>query len=229
MSILLKQPPGGDGASSEWVEALAAWSSFGAALGTIGAAVAAVFAGIFARRAYIAQGEQLKIAQWHEESRQAEKVAAWLEMSDSESLAAFVHNASELPVYRMTVRFIAAPDINQGFGRPVCPPNGQPMELVDASAAINVIADDHPGVRYSWHINPEANTKLNSFEKDGPYGDVLREVADIGPVGLSVSFTDTSGQRWHRDIHGSLCKVDSNFDFIDFIVGPLPGPDPSTL
>lgn len=153
------------------------------------AAVAAIGAGIIAYRVYWISAEDRR-------SAQAARVAAWYGLWQHEAVlkmmpntflknrppepawGAFLRNASDLPVYDVTVKFhypdsggsAETPNVHT-IHKSVLPPSDAPIHMKIDEIALRLYSDD---------------PRMDRYHR------------------VEIEFTDTQGARWHRDVKGRL-------------------------
>jgi len=69
---------------------------------------------------------------------------------------------------------------------------------------------------FKRHYETEVTLKALE-EKDGEQR--WKEIGRAGPTGLTITFTDVNGNRWHRGRGGGLSAVDADFNIIQEGVG----------
>lgn len=170
----------------------------------IATALAVVFAWCAARtatRLYAVEAQRDRLAEGERHARdeqqrraQAAQVAVWMETAaDAAGLFQVCYNnTSQLPIFDAIVK-LKAHGLNGGVIYPVLPPSNGPSMLPGATDRLN----DHLISQPVAHLEA---LKAWAVSRD--------------QVGVEIVFTDTSGQRWHRDVRGHLTAVDSSFEQI---------------
>lgn len=180
------------------------------ALSTFLALVAACFAAVFAYhqvKAAQAQVEALKAEardRAQEKRRElASQVAAWLAKDASDNFVVLILNASKQPVYDAVLSFIAPNNENDMISG-TFPPMETPTVHVGMSEFINGQREDVKSIDLSWNL-PHQNGTIKTLEtqEDGTSKWVEGQWR-AGPIGVGITFTDTSGVRWERTIDGRL-------------------------
>ena len=157
------------------------------------ATIAATVAGTIAYRVYRIEARRDQISDEERRGAQASKIAAWygyrtesvIDTSRVQAInvekpiwGAYLRNASDLPVYDLTVRFYF-PGTSESAGegdiytvnKGVLPPSSTPI-LVEYDVTARRIYSSDP--------------KTDAFHR------------------VEIEFTDTQGIRWHRDVKGRL-------------------------
>lgn len=152
-----------------------------------------------------------------QERSHAAGVAVWLEWDPQRaSFRAMVINTTRLPIYEVTIAFINPNESDPFFVRqPVLEPRTDSWELSGISHVVTRAAAKDPAIQASWFLRSEQGRQLRIMGNSPEDAEEVRSTATLGPVGLTISFTDAENRRWHRNISGMLASVDSNFQVID--------------
>lgn len=174
-----------DPTKADW---LSAWSEFAAALFTLGAVVAAVAAGVIAHRVYKIESKREGLLELDRLQAQASQIAAWFEVGEVQlgpgsvsKWGARINNASQLPVYRMTIKFLHIDDAE----------NAQPR----AEVAIPLIAPGSVFVPTPHELRKDEGTSE---------GGMAIYLEPKNGFKVSIRFTDANGRLWKRGSDGSL-------------------------
>jgi len=205
-----------------------------AGLGTIGALL---FAGIAAKAALAtnrSQADALKLqqsalaeqirqyredqlaAQEEQKSSLARQVAVWIELH-SMSPVAFYQNLSGQPIFKVAVGYYGPNNDNQ-VASITLPPTVRPITLDTVTQLIRLSIQTLPYLIESFKRHYETEVTLKALEEEDGKRQ-WKEIGRAGPTGLTITFTDVNGNRWHRGRGGGLSTVDANFNIIEGGVG----------
>lgn len=138
---------------------------------------------------------------------QASRVAAWLELGEDDLFHVYVLNRSDLPIYKTVLTFVS-PNNHNAFPLQVIPPSSVAWEPGRVSALVNEADRMHaPHLRLSYMFSMEGEGRLS---QPG-----VPDAGPIGPVGVTLSFTDSQARRWHRNRQGDLTRVEQDFEMVE--------------
>jgi hypothetical protein len=170
-------------------------ASWIAAIATFGALIAAVAAGLQAKKLYAIESGRDKEAADGRARLQASRINAWaclrLQQGDVQAFGVIVANSSDEPVYN--VKVVVDGFTNKNMSTLTCVPPGQYFvenRLIDKGDR-----------RLDWdYAKPTSE-----------FRDPLRPFsASESKKVLSTSFTDSAGQSWKRDLAGGLSRAKAN-------------------
>ncbi len=199
-----------------------AWVSGAATvLALVAAAVAAVVANkiyrIESRRDQAVANER-RAQQTKETRAQASQVVIWLEETHPGPFRVMYANASGLPIFDISVRLRAA-QLDGGTIYRVLPPIKTHMELQNASQRIDshVLSDQiiAQNTMMSWATGMSEGP-IKSVTVGGGEAETIGEMSYVG---VDMTFTDTSGNRWRRSGRGPLEQVGTDTDPTHSFVG----------
>jgi hypothetical protein len=179
------------------------------------ALVAAVWAAIAASGQLRELKKDSKDRARQDEQSQASLVAVWLDRLQSGEFTAMCVNASRLPVYELTIGFVN-PKLSepQLIRQPIMPPLADHGYLSDISDIVNSAAANDPGIAASWMLRTEAPVPLETLVTQADGSERWEATSRIGPIGITISFTDAENRRWHRDVFGRLSRVSDDFQIV---------------
>jgi len=170
-------------------DSIASWI---AAVATFGALIAAIAAGLQAKKLYNIESGRDKEAADSRARLQASKINAWaglrLQRGDLQAFGVIVANSSDEPVYN--VKVVVDGFTTMSMSTLTCVPPGQ--YFVENRSIVK------GEKRFQWdYAKPTSE-----------YGDPLRPFSASGSKKvLSMAFTDSAGQSWKRDSAGGLSRV----------------------
>lgn len=195
------------GTVPEWISAVVTF------LALIAAGAAAVFAFLQARAAQTqvhsleAEAQERRQLQRQE---QAAQVTAWLTKDGTNNFVVLLFNASKQPVYNTALTFVA-PNNNNDMLIGSMAPTESPTVAIGMSQFINAERLTVKSIDLSWDLpNQNGPVKTLQTQEDGTSRWVEGEW-HAGPIGIGMTFTDTSGVRWERTIQGHLNEVASDY------------------
>lgn len=205
-------------------------SNWLSALATVGALI---FAGIAARAALDTNRNQASalVVQQHaleeqvrqyrtdreeqacrERSALARQVSVWIEPNGNNPVALY-QNLSGQPVHRVSVGYYSTNNDNQ-YAHSTLPPTSSPAKLPNVTELIRSSMNTNPYLIYSFmfHYENEVTLKRLVPQPDGTQR--WEEFGLAGPIGLTITFTDANGMRWHRGRDGKLINVEFDFNAV---------------
>jgi hypothetical protein len=186
---------------------------------TAGVSLLALGAAAWAAKAASGQLSELKKESEdrarQEEQSQASQVAVWLDRLPSGEFAAMCINASKLPVYEVTIGFVN-PRLSepQLIRQPIMQPLADQGYLPGISEIVNNAAGNDPAIAVSWIVRSETPVPMKVLAKQPDGSERWEESSKIGPIGLTITFTDSENRRWHRDVTGRLARVDDDYQIV---------------
>lgn len=200
---------------------LAMAGSSGLDWGTVPAWIASVstfLAFVGAAWAAYSAGGQLRLLRSEASERseeqkrfQAAHVTAWLDKRVNGEWVAMFVNKSGLPVVHVTVGFVS-PNNDNTFMFPVLAPTDEPADLRVVTLMVQDTARRNPNIGMAWVAPSDTKVPVKSLVAQDDGSQRWEPTAMTGPLGLTITFTDTEGRRWHRDLRGALTEVDAGYN-----------------